>query len=298
MELSQEFIEKNQLNADQVTAFSQLAQNHIATLEQSWSKKANENAEGILSGAWKKVEEITGIQRNQGEKYADALSRASSLYFEGQKTTLERKQQELESKLKDSKLDESLKAELQSTKDALTALKQKEAQYDEWAKEDYKGKFETTSQKLTAMERRVAFKDVMPAKPENINEYEWKAKWQEWQTDVLDKNHLVFDEEGNAWAVDKQNEFKKTKLSDLAKQNESLQSMLKAREQKGLGSNGKTIDIEGVPFKLPENATPQERQKAIKDYLASQNIPTTDARYSAKFAELNAKILGLGKKQA
>ena len=53
-----------------------------------------------------------------------------------------------------------------------------------------------------------------------------------------------------------------------------------------------------MPFKLKENATPTERQTAIKEYLASQGVKPTDSEWSAKFAELNAKILGLEKKTA
>jgi hypothetical protein len=110
----------------------------------------------------------------------------------------------------------------------------------------------------------------------------------------------VFDEDGNAWAVDKDNEFKKAKISDLAKQNETISELIKGREQRGTGIKGgaSKVKIEGVPFEVPENATPEQRQTAIREYLATQNISQINPDYSKKFSELNAKILGLGKKQA
>lgn len=298
MEFTSEFIEENQLSETQVSAITTLAANHVAELQKGWDSKANENAEKIIEGAGKKVVELSGIAREQGEKWANYLERANGLYFEGTKNNLARKEQELEEKLKNNSGDEGLKTELSETKEALKALKQKEAQFDEWQKSDYKGKYEQTAEKLTLMQKRIAFNSVTPSKPDNVNEYEWKAKWKEWQNEILEKNNIVFDDNDNAWAVDKENEFKKSKLSDLAKANSNLQELMKGREQKGLGSQQGAISIEGVPFKVPKEATPQERQKAIKDYLASQNILPTSQEYSKKFSELNSKILGLGKKQA
>lgn len=298
MEFTKDFIEENQLNEAQVSAINTFSADHIATIKQEWDGKANENAEAIITGAGKKVIELTGIQRNQGEKWADYLGRANGLYFEGTKNSLAAKQQELEEKIKNSKGDEVLKAELAQLKESITTLKQKEAQFDEWSKADYKGKYEDATNKLSTMEERIAFETVTPKKPDDINEYEWKAKWKEWRKEVRESANIVFDDDNTPWAVDKENEFKKTKLSDLAKQNNTLQGLLKGREQRGIGGQQKTVAIEGVPFKVPENATPQERQKAIKEYLASQNIEPISSEYATKFGDLNKKILGLEKKQA
>lgn len=295
MKLSEEFIQENGLNEEQVSALSGYFK---AEHEQLLGKEVHTHVENSLSKIWGSVEERTGVQRNQGEKYADAIQRASDLYFEGQKTSLERQKNELEEKLKNFKGDDSLKAKLDEVNEQLSKYKERAALADDWEKNDYKGKYEKANEKLTSMERKIAFKDVMPQRPDTINKYEWDAKWKEWQSEILEKRNLVFDEDGNAWAVDKENEFKKDKLEDLAKQNAVLQEMLKGREQRGIGSRAKTVKVEGLPFELPENATSSERTKAIKEYLASQNITQTSKEYSAKFSELNAIAMGLGKKQA
>lgn len=295
MEFTEDFIEKNQLTEEQVSAISEHVQTYVNT---ELGTKVHENTEKNLGKIWDTVKEATGIEREQGEKYADAIKRASELHFEGTRKQLARQKQELEEKIKNTGGNDVLKQELENTKAAMQDLKQKAAKYDEWEKNNYKGKYEETIQKLNATERKIAFNSVTPPKPENVNEYEWKAKWREWENEVTDKHNIVFDENGTAWAIDKDNEYTKYKLSDLAKQNDTLQEMLKQRAQKGLGATPKKMAIEGVPFDVPENATPQERQKLIKEYLASQSIDTTDKRYAKMFSDLNSKILGLGKKQA
>lgn len=290
MELSQEFIQENGLNEEQVKAISNQVSTHVATLQKDWDGKANENAERILEGAAKSVSELTGIQREQGQKIADYISFAGEKYFEGTKNTLQTKERELEEKLKNSKGDEVLKQELVETKSKLDELKQKEALFAEYEKEDYKTKYKEASEKLNTQTKDIAFNSVKPAFPDTVNAYEAKGKWKEFIDNTLSKHHIKKD--GDNWiAVDKENEYKITKLEELVKEDEQLQELIKGREQKGLGSKSKKVTIEGVPFEVPENATPQERQKAIKDYLVSQNISITSTEYSKQFAELNAKIL-------
>ena len=67
------------------------------------------------------------------------------------------------------------------------------------------------------------------------------------------------------------------------------------RQQKGLGSSTRlTVEIKGVPFKVPENATPTERQKAIKDYIiGTEKISEfgPGSKYADRFSELNKKLL-------
>lgn len=290
MELSQEFIEKNQLNEEQVKAITGEVTTHVATLQKDWDGKANENAERILEGAAKSVSELTGIQREQGQKIADYISFAGEKYFEGTKNTLTTKQAELEEKLKNTKGDEVLKQELLETKTKLDELKQKEALFAEYEKEDYKGKWKEASEQLNNQTKDIAFNSVKPAFPDTVNAYEAKGKWKEFINDTLNKYNIKKD--GENWiAVDKENEYKITKLDDLVKANEQLQELAKGRVQTGLNSKSKKVSIEGVPFEVPENATPKERQKAIKEYLASQNISNTSAEYSKQFADLNTKIL-------
>lgn len=293
MEFTQEFIEKNQLTEEQVTAISESVKTYVNT---ELGTQVHEHTENTLSNVWNSVKEVTGIEREKGEKYAEAIKRASLLHFEGTKNDLQRQKTELEEKLKNAKGDEVLKQELAETKQKITDLQQKEAEYDEWVKNDYKGKYESTSQQLTKIQQRVAFKDNLPNRPENVNKYEWDAKIREFQTQLLEKNNLVFDENETAWLVDKENEFKKTKVEDAVKQNEDIQELIKGRQISGLGAKPKNVKIEGVPFDVPENATATDRNKAIKEYLLNtEKLNITDRKYSDRFSELNKKILGLEK---
>ena len=297
MEFEEKFIQENGVTEDQLKGLNTVIDSHIADLKKGWDGKANENAEGIIDGAGKSIIELTGIARDQGEKWAVYLERANGLYFEGAKNVLATKQTELEEKIKNTKGDEVLKGELKETKEALDNLKKKEASYDELMKGDYKGKYETSLSKLTSMERRIAFKDNLPTMPDGMNKYEWDAKIKQFETESLEKNNLVFDDNNTAWLVDKENEFKKTKLEDAITQNQTIQDLIKGRSFKGTGSTPKNIQIEGVPFELPENATPQDRNKAIREYLlTTEKLSTTDSKYATRFAELNRKLLGLEKK--
>ena len=155
---------------------------------------------------------------------------------------------------------------------------------------DYKGKWEQASEQLNNQTKDIAFSSVKPSFPDAVNAYEAKGRWGEFERDTLSKYDIK--QVDKDWvAVDKENQHKVVKLEDLVKANEPLTELLKGRQQTGLNSNVKNVSIEGVPFNVPEGATPQERQKAIKDYLASQNISNTSNEYSKQFAELNAKIL-------
>lgn len=296
MEFTQEFIQENGLSEEQVTKLTEATGTYEAELQKKWDGAANANAEGIISGAGKKVIELTGIQREQGEKWADYLHRANDLYFEGTKTSLNKKITEYDEKIKGIKGSETLQNELKTAQETIQGYKQKEAEYDELVKAGYKEKYSETSERLTKMQQRIAFRDSLPDRPESVNKYEWDAKIKEFQSELLDKNNLVFDENDTPWLVDRENEFKKTKLEDAIKQSESIQELAKGRQQKGLGSNQKKVSIEGLPFELPENADSKARTKAIKEYLATQDVKPMSQEYAAKFAEYNKIALGLAKK--
>jgi len=289
MEFTEEFIQENGLTEEQVEKVLGFTQEHISEKEKEWSGKANENAERIIEGAAKKVEDVTGIQREKGQKLADYLSLASENYFKGQKTALERKEQELGDKLKNSGHNDTLVAELDEVKSQLDKLKEKEAQFAEWEENDYKGKYENISKEHENMKLEVAFSKIKPTFPESVNKYEADFKWSQFQKDVLAKYDIKI-VDGEAIGVDKENEYKQVKLADLAKKDENLSALTKGT-QKGLGSKPKSVKIEGVPFEVPENATPKERTEAIKEYLSSKGIAKTDKNYAKEFAELNSKIL-------
>jgi len=71
-----------------------------------------------------------------------------------------------------------------------------------------------------------------------------------------------------------------------------LQTLIEGRKVTGLGGEKQKIEIEGLPFKIEENATPTERQNAIKDYLLNvKKLQSFSNEYAKEFSALNSKIL-------
>lgn len=291
--INEEFIKTNELNDTQVAAITKAGSDHIATLQQGWEAKANENAEGILHGATKSVQDLTGITHEKGQKIADYLTLASSNYLEGSKTSLDRKQKELDEKIKNAGGDETLKAELGSAKEKIEGLQKIEAEHSEWVKGDYKNLFEKSSGELSGMKKQIAFSGIKPKFADGVNEYEASTKWGNFEKSTLDKYDIHLDEQNIPHYADKENQFKTGKLSDLVKEDQEIQELVKGRQQTGTGASTKNnVDIEGVPFKVPENATATDRQKAIKDYLTGDlKLDIFSQEYSAKYSEYNKKIL-------
>ena len=290
MELKEDFITQNGFTPEQVTALTTATNEHEATLKQGWDGLANENAEKIIDGALKSTEELTGIKRETGEKSAVALQRINGLYFEGTKTALERQKTELTEKIKNSGGDDDLKQELADNRVKLDLLQQKEAKFSDWEENDYKGLWEQASTELNNQQKDIAFNSVKPNFPTTANEYEVKGKWNEFISKTLETKKIEKDSSGDWVAVDKENKHLITPLSDLVKANNVLTELQTGRQQTGTGANKSTVKVEGVPFNVPENATSTERQQAIRDYLASQNISQTSAEYSKQFSALNTKL--------
>lgn len=294
MELNEEFIKTNELNETQVKALTDYASNHVAELKKEWDGLANTNAENIIAGAGKATMGLTGIQKEEGEKWATYLERANDGYFKGSKASIERKEKELEEKIKAAGTDEGMKIELEEAKQQIDNLKKIEAEHDEFIKGDYKNLYEKVNGELSETRKQVAFGNVKPKFADDVNEFEVKAKWESFKGDVLDKYDITLDDQNEAFAVDKENNYKSVKLADLVKENKDIQELTKGRQQTGIGSTQKKeVEIEGVPFRVPEGATPQERQKAITDYIVTvKKFPRHSQEYSKLFGELNTKILG------
>jgi hypothetical protein len=298
MEFNEDQIKEIGLSEDQVSKVQEMTNTHEAELKQGWDGKANEQAENILQGAFDLAVNkmgIEGVERQQGEKYADALQRTVPLFIDSalakEKQAISTKERELEEKIKTGG-DAALKAKLQETEGLLDGYKQKAAKFDEWEKEGYKDKYEQTSEKLSGMKLQVAFSAVKPNFPSSVNEYEAKAKWKEFKDNVISTHNIEINEEGEAIAIDKANEYKKTKLSELVKQNETISKLSAGREAKGLGGGKTNIKVDGVPFEVPQDATSVERQKVIKEYLTGElGLSPTSSEYSTKYAEFNKAIL-------
>lgn len=290
MELNEEQVKEIGLSEEQVTKVKELTDTYEADLKKEWDGKANTDAEAILDGVVAPLEELTGIKREKGQKAVPYLELASKNYFEGTRSTLERKQAELQKKIDEGGGDETIRAELEKANGLIDGYKQTEAKYADYEKNDYKGKWEQANKDLEAQTDDVAFGSVKPAFPDNVNEYEAKGRWNEFINDTKSKFHIKkVDKE---WiCIDKENEYKTIKLEQLVKDNEPISQLSKGREAKGTGGK-KQVDIEDVPFKLPENATPQERQRAIKEYLTNvRKLAITSNEYTKEFSDLNKKIL-------
>ena len=299
MEFTAEFVQKTGLNEDQIKAISTEVENHVAIEKKAWDGKANTDAENILTDVARGVETMTGIKKEQGVKFKDYLTLASENYLKGQKSDLDRLKGELEEKIKSGNGDELTKKELEKVRGELSQnkidldrFKDKAAKYDDWEKNDYKGKYESTLETLTKTNERVAFQSVKPSFPDTVNSYEASAKWKEFIDEVKEKNRIV-EENDKYYAIDKENEHKKVLLSSLVEKDKNIQELTKGRSVVGLGGKdkGKEKSIDGVPFKIEEGATSSEISKAVKDYLTVEmKLSVTSSDYAKKYAEFYGKI--------
>ena len=108
MELGKETIEAQGLSDAQVTAINTLIAGstdaaQLADLKKEWDGKANEQAEGILTGATKAIAELTKVDRNQGEKVADYMARSFGVMSTDGNTALEAAKAEYNEKVKNFK---------------------------------------------------------------------------------------------------------------------------------------------------------------------------------------------------
>lgn len=295
--ITEDFIKENELTEGQVKAINKKGDEYIADAKKDADTKAsetaNENAEKILHGATKSIVELTGIAHEKGQKVKDYLVLAGEGYLSGGKASLERKEKELEDKLKAEPGDQSIKVELIEAKQEIDRLKQVEADHSELVKGDYKNLYENTNKDLIETKKQVAFGNVKPKFADSVNLYEAKDKWNDFVNETLKKYKIHLGDDRKAIAIDRENEYKTVELSQLVKENTIIQELVKGRQQTGPGVTPKPpVNIEGVPFEVPQNANATERQKAIKDYITGTlKIQQFDPKYSDKFAEYNKQIL-------
>ena len=216
---------------------------------------------------------------------------ASETHLKDKITAISAKEKDLAEKIKNAGHNETIVAELTATKEQLDKLKAKEAVFAEWEQNDYKGKYQSLSNEYETMKVDLAFGKVKPVFPETVNKYEADFKWEQFKKSVLDKNTIRI-VDGETILVDKENEYKTSKLAELVEKDENLKALLKGQQNNGFGSKpAKTVKVEGVPFDVPLNADSKQRTLLIREYLTSNGITMQSKEYPAKFAELNAKIL-------
>lgn len=290
MAFTEEFIQEVGLTEDQVSKVNGYYEsNVIPELKKGWDGKANDNAEGILSGASKYASEKFGIEleREQGEKFGDYLARISETALQSKTDSLAQKEQELQEKLKNFKGSDELKAKYENALLDLDAYKQKVAKLEPLEGLDVK--YKESTETLSKLKREVAYGSVKPNFPDTVNKYEADAKWNEWKASVEDKYTIELID-GKPFAIDKDNEHKKVELSKLIAQDESISELLKGRQQRGNGAlPTDLIDVEGLPFKLPQSASKEDISELIKEHLSKELGSITHKDFSKQFKELYIK---------
>lgn len=275
------------LTDDQIDGLKPVHESYIAEQKKAWDTKANTDAEGILSGAASKIEEVTSIKRNQGEKLADFYVRAGNEFLTNQKTEIETLKTEYAQKLKDFNGGDATKAELEKSKKDLDEALIKLADYDDIkAKAD---KYEPLETEYKNLKDKVFFQNEKPTFPDTVNPYEAEAKWNKFVNSFNEKWEKTFDENGKSIAVAKDNPHLKKELKELISSDEDLKTLLNGRQQAGTGGKigHKVGDLD---ISLPENPTSEDKSKAINDYLDKQGIEKLSRERTLKFKEMLTKI--------
>lgn len=289
MELSKEFITDNELTDKAVTAINGLNANIIADLKKEWDGKANSDAQAILEGAMKPVADLTGYARPDGQKIADFFSSAWSHHSKSKTEELSTLKSDYEEKIKSASGNEALTKEYDALKDKVeNHYKKIEAEYE--ISKPFQELYETQTIELSNFKDDLAFNSNKPNFPDTVNEYESIAKWNEFKSEILGKYKIEI-VDGVSIAIDKDNPHKTTKLKDLVSQNEVLNELLKERTQGGIKTKGaKTEEVEGVPFKIPTEATSVEIGNLVREHLTSKGVNVSSNEYSKQFGEIYSKI--------
>ncbi|TRZ53039.1 hypothetical protein D4R99_01545 [bacterium] len=296
MEFAQDFITTQKLTPEQVTALKEVTDNHEADIKKTYDGKANTDAEAILEGAAKAVETKTGIARDKGQKIADYFIFAGGTYADGklssEKTTIQRKQQELDKMIQEGAGDTVLKKKNDELSTALDTLKKKEAEFDRVTTGNFEGLYTTLLGENKTLKQKTAFNSVKPTFSEAVNKYEAASKWKNFEDDILTKYDIEL-VDGEYMGISKDNKYKTAKLSDLVSKNEEIKGLLTGKKDLGTGTNLKgTVKVKDVPFEVPDKATHTEIQQAIRDYLVNElKLNHLSKEYSKQFSELNKKIL-------
>lgn len=300
MELTKEVIEAQGFTEDQIKAVNEFGVDFVAgikkTYDEQYSGAANANAEKILSGAATRITETTKVDRNQGEKVGDFMDRAwiqsneSKLQgLEASKKGYESSKKEYEDKVKNFKGNDDIQSSLTEITGKYDLLQAKEAKFDQLVSDGFEDKFNAASSELVGMKKAVAFGEVKPAPPKEVNEYEFNAKWDEFTSGVLKDNEIEF-VDGKAVAVSKENKHKVSTLKELLAKDSNIQELMKGRAQVGTGTISGGVKLDGIPFELPKDATQNDISKAIENQLKESGLLISSPEYSKQFTELMTKV--------
>lgn len=291
MEINKELIEKYNLSEDAVKDLTDTYQAKILEEKGMFASKANEDAEGILTGAIKSIQDEYGItvERKQGEKVRDWAGRALPDVFKAKlkdkETELDSLKSQYEKKVSEASKEDvtSIKAQYQAEKDDLLKkyagfdeIKTKSEKADEYEKE------------LTSLRKNVAYNKVKPSFPETVNKYEVDAKWGDFVKRLESVYDLGFAEDGEPLYISKENPHDKGNLKDLVAKDTQIQELVKGRQQQGLGGKQGTKQLEGIPFKIEEGKPITDQ---VREYLTiEKKLPFTSKEYSDEFRKLVKEI--------
>lgn len=208
--------------------------------------------------------------------------------FKNKEDEIARKQKEIDDKLANFKGGEEYKAQLDKLNQEKDALLRQVAELEPL--KGYDEKYKEASEKLTSMQRQVAYSSIKPNFPDTVNQYEADAKWNEFKRGIEEKYNIEL-VDGKPIAVDKENVHKQFPLSELLKQDANISELLKGRQQRGTGANpANLVDVEGVPFKIPDNATNEEISKLAKEHLVKKLGSHLHKDFSKEMLEILTKI--------
>tara|TARA_R110002124_G_scaffold182610_1_gene350003 strand:- start:3425 stop:4318 length:894 start_codon:yes stop_codon:yes gene_type:complete len=291
MEFTQEFITENGLSEEQVAAVTgHFTSDVIPTLKKEYDGVANTNAEGILTGASNYAKEKLGfdLDRDKGEKVGDYLKRALDSKFSSTQSALDLKQTEINEKLANFKGGDEYKLQLDGMKSEKDLLLQKLAKLEplEGLDEKYQG----ATTELSKLKTEVAYGGVKPNFPNEVNKFEAKAQWDAFKSGVEAKYTIEL-VDGKPIAVDKENIHKTFDLQELVSQDKNISELLKGRQQGGTGAKQVNFrELEGIPFKIPENATSEDLSSIVREHVLKEISDITNPEYSKRFGELYQKV--------
>lgn len=292
LEFEKEFIEKHNLTEDAVKEITELSTKHIddivADTKKEYDGKANNETQAILEGVFKTVQEETKVDRNKGEKMADYYLRAWTESNTTKTKELEDAKNDYLEKAKNVEGNEGITKELEDVKGKYDDAQKLLADYDET--KATAEKYGPLAEEHDKMKKQVAYSTVMPSFPKEANEFEAKAKWDEFKKDT-EKEWNIELVDGEAIAIKKDNPHKTEKLKDLLDNNEPITKLLEGRKQKG--TNGEQTElrtVEGIPFDVPVDADNKKISELINKHLDKEGISAADPKRAGLFRGLHDKI--------
>lgn len=277
------------LTDDQKNAIATAHNEWLPTVKKEWDGAASKGADTILDNVAKGIAEKYGytVPRAQGEKYDEYLAKVDDFRFGSLKSDYEKKKSEYDEKLKTFDGGKGQQEKLEKLANDLDDAKKKLANFDELSEKASKA--DEYSNKYATLKQSFAYTQVRPTFPDTVNKYEADAKYNEFVQKTNEKYNIEIDENNVAWAIDKENEHSKKKLSELVDNDKELSELAAGRVQKGVNARTQTGNIAGLEVEIPHGADSETASKAINTYLDSKNIGFDHAERTAKFQELWAK---------